>query len=138
LAQTHEFRFGSAVLFLDSEKSVMEGDLRKHKGNRSVTLFVKDPGDMFVAKGGSLQAVQARAKRVCKEDLLGQTTAVVHLKSITLYDSYIINYDRAIDVATDFASAFHERHAQLQAAAEQSLAGPKQKPRYDNRPMTHH
>jgi hypothetical protein len=117
MAHSHEFRLGSATVFLDTERSVHLSDRRRPAGGtRSVTLYVKDPGDMFQV-GSRLGALQMRVKAAAKEDLKGTQPGVVNLTRITLYDQSITSYADGVDVATDFVNAFNDRYDQALAAA---------------------
>jgi hypothetical protein len=117
VAHTHEFEFGSAVLFLDHDRSVHWGDSRRVAGGtRSVTLYVKSPGDMFQI--GVVGHVQKRAKKAI-EIVPNASLGVVNLKSITIYDNSIRCYDDGVEVARDFINAFNEQYKETMAAAEQ-------------------
>jgi hypothetical protein len=116
MSHSHEFPFGSAVLFLDREKSVHVGDSRRPAGGtHSVTLYVKDPGDMFHV-GSKLGALQKRV-RSAVDGIFGTSAGVVNLSRITLYDDSIRSYADGVDVAEYFVTVFNEHYNQALAAA---------------------
>lgn len=119
MAITHTFEFGSAKLFLHSEKSCLarEATPRSVPSSRSVTLFVQDPGDMFIP--GRLQQAQRRVK-LAAEAVYGVSTGVVNLERVTLYDRSITSYEKAVEVATDFVNVFNEQFKQLLTTADQA------------------
>lgn len=114
MSHSHEFPFGSAILFLDTEKSVHVGDKRRPAGGtRSVTLYVKDPGDMFHV--GRLGTLQKRVKSAV-DHIFGTSVGVVNLSRITLYDQSIHSYADGVEVAEYFVTVFNERFKQALAA----------------------
>ena len=115
MAIRHEFRMGNATVFVEEGLSVLHDSFKDSASQRSVLIFVKHPGTMFVA--GQLGTVQKRVKKAA-EKVYGVSSGVVNLQKITLYDRSIRTFQDGIDVVTEFLEEFNAQYDKVMEALE--------------------